>query len=307
MQLRDEFDLDDFMDEDEDVGSEGGALYRARHLLVVVLAVGAFAWLAYYAYHTGTQPQSLDEVPLIEADDTPLREKPEDPGGMEIPHQDKTIYGVWDKDKEPTEEKILPLPEEPVASAEEPTEDEGEASAFTPADRRTAQVEEIIGSRPEEEKSAPETVIAEKAPAPKVVEEKIVEAKPIEKEVVEKPVPAPAEEPKAVVEPAPKKVEVKAKEVVAEKKKTPAPIDLKYRAQLGAFRSKDEANNAWERIRKANASALKPYNHAVEWVDLKEKGVFYRLQATGFSGEADVRGLCKKLSTNKQGCMLVKH
>lgn len=57
-------------------------------------------------------------VPLIVADATPIKERPEQPGGMQVPHQDKTVFtraGMAKTDQQqitvlPDSEKPVPIP-----------------------------------------------------------------------------------------------------------------------------------------------------------------------------------------------------
>jgi hypothetical protein len=60
--------------------------------------------------------KSPSTLPIIEADHTPFKMKPTDPGGMVISHLDKTIYDNFMEDtKELSKtEKVLPKPEEPL-------------------------------------------------------------------------------------------------------------------------------------------------------------------------------------------------
>jgi len=58
--------------------------------LIVSLAV--FAILAFNSYKYSAKPQSIEDVPLIRKDLTPIRIQPEDPGGEKFQNQDKLIY-----------------------------------------------------------------------------------------------------------------------------------------------------------------------------------------------------------------------
>ena len=60
-------------------------------ILVLSFAILAFASLAIYAYKHGGNAMEEDLL-VVEADKTPIKEKPEDACGMQFPNQDKTIY-----------------------------------------------------------------------------------------------------------------------------------------------------------------------------------------------------------------------
>ena len=80
---------------------------------VVLVVFGAGTW---YAYSIGMRTGSEGAAPLIRADQRPTKVKPDDPGGMNVPHQDKTIFDrVKPGDDNKKVEQLLPPPEEPVA------------------------------------------------------------------------------------------------------------------------------------------------------------------------------------------------
>ena len=76
----------------------------------VMMAV--FAGGLWFFYHQGArQPASAPgEVPLIRADDKPMKGKPDQPGGMPVPDQNVSVY----EPKAAPVEKLLPPPEQPM-------------------------------------------------------------------------------------------------------------------------------------------------------------------------------------------------
>ena len=80
-------------------------------LLLVGLALLA-GWLVAVNGHSGDQKQPLDEIPVIRADKDPIKELPEDPGGMEIAGQDNTLFSVLaDAEKEEQENTVTDFAE----------------------------------------------------------------------------------------------------------------------------------------------------------------------------------------------------
>ena len=56
-----------------------------------------------------------DSIPLIQADTTPYKSQPDQPGGAEIPFQDKLVFNRLDPNGKPVQaEKLLPPAEEPM-------------------------------------------------------------------------------------------------------------------------------------------------------------------------------------------------
>ena len=91
-------------------------MVRLLPLLIVVVALGGFGGIVSYYYLAGSTGGSTAEAvaPLIKADQRPVRVRPENPGGMDVPHQDKEIYDrVGNRAAPPaTAERLLPPPED---------------------------------------------------------------------------------------------------------------------------------------------------------------------------------------------------
>ena len=80
--------------------------------------VMAIAGLGGYVYQETTAP-AVGELPLIEADDSPTKHRPAEPGGMVIPNQDKLVYETLGDERNLDKiERLLPPPEEPMPPPE---------------------------------------------------------------------------------------------------------------------------------------------------------------------------------------------
>ncbi|MBX3486652.1 MAG: SPOR domain-containing protein [Candidatus Paracaedibacteraceae bacterium] len=76
--------------------------------LVIILVV--LGWFGYRWFAS-----SYNEAPpILIADESPYKVRPDNPGGMVIPHQDKLIYGRITPQQQQTPERLLPQPEAPV-------------------------------------------------------------------------------------------------------------------------------------------------------------------------------------------------
>jgi len=169
----------DAQDELEEVEYPQDGL-RWMSVVVLLLVVSGFLSLAWYAYHSEVSTSKSDaEVPLIEADNKSFKEKPKDPGGMEIQHQDKLVYGAVSKDSTagaPTVEHLLPDAEEAVIEPHAPdtnAPDKAAEAKVQEAKDSLAKMEEEQKPKTwvkEQDKSKP--VVAEPAPAEKTVAEK---------------------------------------------------------------------------------------------------------------------------------------
>lgn len=93
-------------------------LPRAIRLSAMALAlagVAAFGAIVYSAYQGTPTP---DQVPLITADGSPVREKPAEEGGMQVANRDSTIYGQLSGGQVSGLEQMIPPPEQPVSGPE---------------------------------------------------------------------------------------------------------------------------------------------------------------------------------------------
>jgi len=87
---------------------------RTHRGLAVVLALGVMALSAgglWLGYRLSVDRRPISEIPLIRADTDPIKVKPGDPGGMDIPNRDRFVLN-------PTGtmpvERLLPPPETPL-------------------------------------------------------------------------------------------------------------------------------------------------------------------------------------------------
>lgn len=325
--MTDEHDYDLAIDDGLD--DNPSASRRIIPLMVVAMAISGFGGLAWYAYHAGSNAVNEEDLLLIEADKSPLKETPADPGGMKFPHQDKTIFQAFSGhgDDSAKVERVIPAPEEPM---EKPAASASETKTWVnqklrrtsetiePEDAKTEQLAGgaavVVEAKPAEAPPQPRPATpltpveadrsarqehAEKPVA--VVEAKPVEAKPAEKaESKEEPKKAAAVS--VVVKPAEKPVEKIVPKV--EEARPAVKAGGSARIQLGAYKSEAEAKGEWAKIAKRHGDLLSGMSPTVVRVDLGEKGVFYRLQAQGLETAVAAKVLCGKLQAKGQVCIL---
>ena len=91
-----------------------GWLKRAT-LAVVFIVILAVAGAGWFAYDQGLVQVTDAEIPFIKAEQGETKVRPEDPGGLEIPYQDKLVFERLAPDQsEPLVERLLPPPEIPI-------------------------------------------------------------------------------------------------------------------------------------------------------------------------------------------------
>jgi cell division septation protein DedD len=88
-------------------------------VLAIIALIVVFAGVVFFAYKQGLKQGAQDNPPVIRADDSPAKVAPLNPGGMKIPHQDRSVYdrmsGSGEGDGLPDTEHLLPKAEEPIA------------------------------------------------------------------------------------------------------------------------------------------------------------------------------------------------
>src|SRR5260221_9495222 len=88
---------------------------RGPLLVLVVMALSAGGlWVAY----NNSQTRAPGDVPVIQADQGETKTRPQQPGGMAIPDQDKLVYNQ--RKGPPQGEKLLPPPEIPLPRRRRP-------------------------------------------------------------------------------------------------------------------------------------------------------------------------------------------
>lgn len=231
-----------------------------------IAALGIFAGFLWYGYSQSKDANDGLTPPTIKADAGPTKVKPDTPGGLDIPHQDKTVYNRMDvgaKDGEPKD--LLAAPESPMSKPREP---DVELLSKLFGDDATA--------------------------APPIPGEPGTQM-PI---VVDLLPPGPAKTKKAPAIPVPDAQQIKVT--------TPDPASGKFLLQVGAFRDKAGADAGWARMRKRHSDLLTKMEPDIARADLGAKGVFYRLRIGPLGDKTSADRLCDSLKKRKLGCLVVK-
>ena len=312
----------------------------------VVAAVLIFSGIISYAYNQGSQTGVNATTPVVAADTAAYKEKPENPGGMDVPFQDAVVFDQLQGQSESkpegdTIESLLPPPEQPVAAnatapvAEptdaaksatavataaneaKPAEAEADATTTTTTTTTTApSADTIIKETPEAKPLAAETdpaaaPIASSSPEPKNLEAPTEIKTP---EAVKKETPKPAEviaapTPKPIAKPAPV---VASPKPIASPEPITAPTPAPAAVSSGAYRIQLGAFRDEAAARSAWGSVQKQFSQlsgvapAFPRADLGAKGVFYRAQGTNLSKES-ADSLCRTINASKAGSCIVTH
>lgn len=289
--------------------------------LLTVVTLLSFAAIIWYAYPTGQEKYAGKDIPLIAADKTAYKFKPEDPGGMEVPHQDSTVFAPLEKGGEKTVEKLRPGPEEPLDKEtaipqpmkKPPIDTAPKALALTPLQEVPEKVEALV-SPPQEQLETPKPETAKTdAKKPDAKPEVKAEVKPVTKPETKKAeAPKPAVKPAAKPETKPSIVAVEEQPLSPLAPATPAPQTANkppatggVYIQLGAYRDIAGAKEDWIQLQKKHTE-LKGLSMHTEVVKIAGKGTLTRLQA-GKVAEARAKEICSLMKARgNNGCMVVR-
>lgn len=271
---------------------------------VVLVIFGAGTW---YAYSIGMRTGSEGAAPLIRADQRPTKVKPDDPGGMAVPHQDKTIFDrVKPTDESKKVEQLLPPPEEPVARPKKPPQQAAAPTAPpaapstpppaaappTPAPAATP----APAPAPETKVPAADAKTPPPEPAPPPTAAQLAAPPPIAATPTPAPQPAPkpAETPKATTPPP------------AAQTATAPTKGGAYKIQIASVPSQEQAEKEWAKAKAANGDLLGSLTMSIQRADLGAKGIYYRVQAGPLADDAAAKTLCSSLQSRKIGCLVVR-
>jgi cell division septation protein DedD len=253
-----------------------------------MVAVGVFA------YKAGERRGAEGVAPVIVAGAGPDKVRPEDPGGMDVPNQDKQVYDRLspDRGQRPAKvERLLPPPEAPMS----PPKQVAEAQPNPPSAAPTPP--NVPNLSPSSNFSAPLTPKSDAAPAAATP----APSKPVAEMKASPPKPSAAPMQTAKSSPAAPSARDAAKAAAVQ----PAAGGA-YRVQIAALRSEEDAKAVIARARKSGGDLLSGLNFEVKRADLGAKGVYYRVQIGPLADASSASGLCDRLKDRKLGCMVVR-
>ena len=249
-------------------------------------------------------------VPMVKADASAYKIKPETPGGMRVENQDKTVYDRVAKTDAPNRvENLLPPPEQPKAPpkaepkpAAKPADPPLEVKS--PLDEKRDELAAMIASLDKKGAEAEKTVIEEpKLPAAK--QSNAVPASPPKPPVL-MPLHDPAAEQAAPAPEITSPSSVSPVVVPAPASEAAAPTGPGLLVQLAAAKSEEGAMTEWNRIKNKHAGLVGALSPSVVRADLGERGIFFRLRAGTLPDKAAADELCAALTAEGNACLVVK-
>lgn len=310
----------------EDMERRRYELQRSRNsfvgtILGIVLA-GVVSWFFLLPRFSDV---SEKEIPVIRRPITPAKIQPNDPGGMEILNQDKSIYALIEKQeiKEPKVESLLPPPETPKLPTIVPQPEEKQVASAD--DFEEMSVSEIKETSPKA-LAANESKVAYDESLTRKIDEKIEAVQTnstaqitIPEKLPEIKVEVKKAQPSAT---APENQSVQAKNVsVSAKDDKPAvsksaelskasevvPIQSQmhitkgvWQVQLMASNNKNALEKSWQNL-KAKHSFLSNLPHEAE---ASQTDSLYRLKVGAFKTRAQADALCAQVKKTGGSCLV---
>jgi cell division protein FtsN len=266
---------DEFHTYDATDGGGGGRTLFV--LLGLLFAVILFGGVLYLAYQQGMREGARNAPPLIEADGSPVKVAPDDPGGMEIPNTDKLIYDRMNGEDpaEPGIEQLLPRAEEPMT-----VEERTPAPKPEPADPMPVQPPALdIVPDPEALAAGERRADTEGA-----------DVVPVPVAPATRAVPPPTVLPSVAVPETPPTVQPS--------------TNGRFVIQIAAFRDQVQAAAGFARLRTAYPDLVLGLTPDVERADLGDRGVYYRLRIGTFETKDAAAALCTRLKGRGQDCIV---
>ena len=292
---------------------ERRSLVPAVTALAALFCFGAIVW---YAYTWGTGQMASDDLPVVSAQPMPEKTKPEQPGGMDVPHQGIAVLNEGESDEGTAKvERLLPPPESPVPpqpmAAQEALQGGDEtlpeptpvapliaelpkAPAAPAAPQESA--EGVEAREAAETTELAEAGIAKPIPRPEASRGQDQIAALLEQEPLETANGEPAD---AAIPTLPSEMQQPRSQPTQSAALTTGTVVL----QLASVTSEDAAKREWGRLQKAHPEQLGGLNLALHSAQVKGK-TYYRIQTGPFPNRAAAADLCAQLKSRNQDCLV---
>ena len=274
----------DFMYDATLEDEEGTSTRSPLFIILTALVLTAFGAVVYVAYQQGRTQGDRGAPPVITAERGPIKVQPENPGGVEVPDQDKLIYErIAGAETTPAPEALAPPPEVPQDLPQP-------AAAPAPVAAMATPVEVTEPGAAEEGDSA--LAAADVDPNPEMV------AGPTPEQLAAQ---QKAKEQAAALTSEIEKIDPGVADAAA---KNDIVANGAFVVQIGSYKQDSEAAASWQGLKNKNKDMLGALKPNIKRVDLGEKGVWYRLRIGPFATRADAVAKCEVLKTRGVNCII---
>ena len=285
-------------------------------LIILILLVGLAGLVSAGGFLLLLGNSGSQDVPIIKAEATAYKERPEEPGGLQIDHQNSSVMTILEK-LDSADETIdrLQLPEAepelpPVRLAENAAGQETKPPASPPAesknqDRQSTPADKMALKKAADDEAPEKDTPAKDTPAAKAgavsaagqEEAKAGDAQPDANQpaVTAAPAPRPAI-PKQAAR-SPDKARIITKPVVTD------PNKPQMMVQLAAFRKQEKAEQAAAILGRDHKDRLNGSELGVMQIDAGSSGIFWRVITPALAPQ-DARQICDRLKRAGQDCIL---
>ncbi|RMB05012.1 SPOR domain-containing protein [Eilatimonas milleporae] len=284
-------------DEEEDAGFlKGNKVFLMGGLALLVVGLFVAGLLFLYNGEEDGPPR------YVAAPEEPGRTRPDNPGGMDVPHRDKEVLeraagqpvrtdtGLGEQPEQPIEDIVRAL-EESVA-ADRARDQQSAGQSTPPADAQSALTEQAADDRWNDRQNDRQTgrngQSGTVADASRTAEQQSVTS---------------AQRPKAVS--GDSSAASSTGESSGPVSAAPdGPPSSGYRLQLGAFGSRAGAERAWSRLRRQHSTLLEGLSADYEPVNTGDR-TLYRLRVGPLQDRAAADALCVSLRAENVACMVI--
>lgn len=296
----------------DDTGDEAPRRRGVRRwiaLSVAAVAVFGFGAIVAYGYFSYADRHALAPAPLVAADSRPIRAKPENDGGLQVPHQGMSIFdagqGARQTGAARGPETLLPPPETPLPKPAPMPVQAPVAQTITVAARPDMPLPAPASAEPAAPARPAAALLPPPPPPPPAPGRSASVAAPGAVATGAGAVPRPgssgsAAAPTASAAPAATTPAAAVPAAAGAQARANA-----FRIQVGAMRTEAEARTAWDQVRRKHPDLLAGMAPSFARVELGERGSFYRIQAGPLPSRDAARGACERLTKAGTVCFVV--
>ena len=262
-------------------------------IAVAATAIIGFGGIVWWALGQGDKTaDSGGAPPVIKADESASRRKPDNPGGLVVPNQDKFVLNQSGANPQAVE-RLLPGPEAPMPKSALPPP--APPNQLTPGMAAAGVASAGVAAAGVVAGVAAGTMVA--APPPPV-------ASGTAPASTVQPQPRPVSSTQTAVAPPPRPAAgapIGAPAAV----QAPALAASGFRVQLAAVRNAEVAATEWSRMQK-NHPELASLRMTAVSVEIDGRAPFVRLQAGPLPSIDAAQKICADLKSRNQGCLVVR-
>ena len=240
-------------------------------IFIAIFGLVSISGLVWFALNQGDLIGERQDLPLVKAENSPIRVKPDNPGGLEVPNRDRLIL----KNLETANPSKLGVPEKLIPRAESPI--------FTGN-------KEISLGAPNNEKISNDKGVEQKQGKIKTSKLKRKSSELKKSEGYNK---------------GQDKKRQKNKPLTIETKQRVISKATTHRVQLASLAKQKAADQFWKQMKKKHPTLFGEMLGRTVKIKLKSKGTFYRVQGDAISRNTAEK-ICKIMKTKKQACLVVK-